>query len=69
LPSPTTQSVTFAPVANGPSELESRTRQGSGVPRTLSSVKLVGVPLSSNAPLMSSRSDALPPAQASWSLG
>jgi hypothetical protein len=68
-PAPSTQSVTFAPVRKGGSEVLSRTRQGIGPPpeRGRSSRKLSGVPLSSNAALMSNTIAAAPLPQVSLS--
>jgi hypothetical protein len=58
-PAPSTQSVTLAPVGKTDEAL-SRTVQGSGVPTGWSSLKSLGVPLSSNAPLTSSTISAPP---------
>jgi hypothetical protein len=69
-PAPTTQSVTLPPVANSGSAVdESRSRQGSGVPLGVSSVKSRFVPMLSKAPDMSKTIIAAPDPQVRRSSG
>src|SRR5919106_3043091 len=68
-PFPSTQSVTFAPVAKLGSEVLARTRHGSGWAFGGSSVKSCGVPLSSKAFRMLRPIRAFPLAQVSRSDG
>jgi hypothetical protein len=68
--SPITQSVTKAPVVHGSATVElSRRAHGSDAPRGWSSLKSVGVPLSSNAPEKSSTSVDMSAAQTTRSSG